>query len=202
MSACRSAEVGIRDAPVEVICDRAGFTRGAFYSNFGSKEQLFLAVHEVQMRERVDRLRAAVDTAVGSVDSADPEMATSVALAAGMAFMESLAEDRTWYMLSAEFRAQALRQPELHAHTAAAETRFHVALADVLVRTLNRIGLRLTMEPRTAVVMIIALYEAMLQRVIFEELPRTDLSRHLAEAVRLFASVIAPVIAPRDRETR
>ena len=36
------AEVGLDGASVEAVCDRAGFTRGAFYSNFESKDELFL----------------------------------------------------------------------------------------------------------------------------------------------------------------
>ena len=32
---------GFQGASVEEICEEAGFTRGAFYSNFRSKEQLF-----------------------------------------------------------------------------------------------------------------------------------------------------------------
>ena len=38
------AEVGMDAASVETICERAGFTRGAFYSNFESKDELFLAL--------------------------------------------------------------------------------------------------------------------------------------------------------------
>ena len=65
------AESGIRDAPVEVICDRAGYTRGAFYSNFDSKEQLFLAVFEAQTQDRIDRLREAVNDAIEAAAAAE-----------------------------------------------------------------------------------------------------------------------------------
>ncbi len=36
------AEEGLDAASVEAICERAGFTRGAFYSNFETKDELFL----------------------------------------------------------------------------------------------------------------------------------------------------------------
>jgi AcrR family transcriptional regulator len=40
-------ERGLAGASAEAICARAGFTRGAFYSNFESKEQLFVELlHE------------------------------------------------------------------------------------------------------------------------------------------------------------
>jgi AcrR family transcriptional regulator len=38
------AESGFDGASVEAICERAGFTRGAFYSNFASKEELFFGL--------------------------------------------------------------------------------------------------------------------------------------------------------------
>src|SRR5690242_9331640 len=82
-------ELGIRDAPVELICDRAGFTRGAFYSNFASKEELFLAIYEVEMQERAERLRVAVEEAV----EAAPGSVDEVLQQAGLLFMESLAAD-------------------------------------------------------------------------------------------------------------
>src|SRR6478609_1371282 len=51
------AEVGLDAASVEAVCDRAGFTRGAFYSNFDSKDELFLELAGTVARERVQAVR-------------------------------------------------------------------------------------------------------------------------------------------------
>src|SRR4029078_9388082 len=51
------AEVGLDAASVEAICDRAGFTRGAFYSNFDRKDELFLELAGTVARERVQAVR-------------------------------------------------------------------------------------------------------------------------------------------------
>ena len=48
-------ERGLRGASVEAIAERAGFTRGAFYSNFSSKGELFA---EVLQRAVYDAYRA------------------------------------------------------------------------------------------------------------------------------------------------
>ncbi len=185
--------MGIRDAPVELICDRAGFTRGAFYSNFASKEELFLAVYEVQMQERTQRLRAAVAEATTAVDPASADAVTRVLQEAGVLFMESLTADGTWYLLNAEFRAQALRQPELRAPTAAAERRFHDALAEILLDLLGRLGLRLTVEPESAVITIVRLYETMLERAILDELPDRADNRYVTQVLpRLLTALVAP----------
>ncbi|MDX5318539.1 MAG: TetR family transcriptional regulator, partial [Actinomycetes bacterium] len=52
------AEKGVLAATVEEICDAAGFTRGAFYSNFESKTELFFALAEREWRVRLDHLRS------------------------------------------------------------------------------------------------------------------------------------------------
>lgn len=55
------AEVGLDAASVEAICERAGFTRGAFYSNFDTKEELVLALvermSEAKLQQASDRMR-------------------------------------------------------------------------------------------------------------------------------------------------
>ena len=57
------AEEGVHASTVEQVCERAGFTRGAFYSNFTSKEELFAALMERQQ----DILLAALATKVDAL---------------------------------------------------------------------------------------------------------------------------------------
>lgn len=52
------ARHGIRGASIEAVCEAAGFTRGAFYSNFSSKEELFLALAERAMRRQLASLES------------------------------------------------------------------------------------------------------------------------------------------------
>ena len=49
------ADRGINGASVEEICEAAGFTRGAFYSNFADKSELVLALLEAQHDRSVRR---------------------------------------------------------------------------------------------------------------------------------------------------
>src|SRR6185436_3460231 len=50
------ARVGFHAATVEAIADRAGFTRGAFYANFGDKSDLLLTLLEQRNRAGLDLL--------------------------------------------------------------------------------------------------------------------------------------------------
>lgn len=187
------AETGIRDAPVELICERAGYTRGAFYSNFASKELLFLAVFEAQTQERMDRLRMAVNAAMDAADMTGPDGVQRVLNETAGVFVRQLASDVTWHLLTVEFRAQALRQPELHAPAVAAEARFHRELADILVDVVHRLGMRLTADPRLVVITVMATYQAMLEDAILGELPDPEDNQYLNELLpRLLDLLVAP----------
>ena len=47
------AEKGVLGASVEEICEAAGFTRGAFYSNFASKDELCVAALQRQFDDQM-----------------------------------------------------------------------------------------------------------------------------------------------------
>src|SRR5690606_7460408 len=68
------AEVGLEGATVEAVCERAGFTRGAFYSNFESKDELFLALSASVAESRLNavRERVAALAAQGVFADVDP----------------------------------------------------------------------------------------------------------------------------------
>jgi len=187
------AESGIRDAPVEVICDRAGYTRGAFYSNFDSKEQLFLAVFEAQTQDRIDRLREAVNDAIEAADMTGPDAVQRVLNETAAVFLRNIAQDVTWHLLTVEFRAQALRHPELHAPTVAAENRFHAELAEILTEVVGRLGMRLTADPRMVVITVTAVYQAMLEEAILGDLPDTGSNPYLDDMLpRLLELLVEP----------
>ncbi|MDO4259185.1 MAG: helix-turn-helix domain-containing protein [Actinomycetaceae bacterium] len=54
-------EDGIEATSVERICKVAGFSRGAFYSNFSSKDSLLAALAEDEYAALISRLRATVE---------------------------------------------------------------------------------------------------------------------------------------------
>lgn len=54
-------EEGVEATSLEHICKVAGFTRGAFYSNFASKDSLLAAMAEDEYADLIDRLRATVE---------------------------------------------------------------------------------------------------------------------------------------------
>ncbi|RJQ73051.1 TetR/AcrR family transcriptional regulator [Pseudonocardiaceae bacterium YIM PH 21723] len=115
------AEQGFGGARIEDICDRAGYTRGAFYSNFGSKEELFLALFDARMAVVVEQVVDRVDRAEPTVDG----------LVTALLDYE---HDRNWYLVSTEFTLHAIRNPQVAAHLAARDGWVREQLLGVLGR--------------------------------------------------------------------
>ena len=68
------AEIGFAAASVEDVCSRGGFTRGAFYSSFRTKDELFAALFA---RETAANIARAEEQLTGIELEADPVGANS-----------------------------------------------------------------------------------------------------------------------------
>lgn len=119
---------------VENVCERAGFTRGAFYSNFTTKDDIFLALH----RRQVDRVISELETRRARRRGA-ADLAETVAEVLG-----GLASDREWYLLRTEFLLHAARRPEAAAALVTSRTQLRDRLAEILAETLEELGLHAT----------------------------------------------------------
>ena len=106
------AKRGYRRASVEEISTEAGYTIGALYSNFAGKEELFFAVYERRLSERVAQL----DQLVEDAPSARAALDAAVESARGRG------EDG-WLAVFFEFWAHVLRHPEHRARFAALHRR-------------------------------------------------------------------------------
>ena len=47
---------GLEQASIDEVAGEAGYTKGAFYANFKSKEELFLAMLDEQFAQRLEEL--------------------------------------------------------------------------------------------------------------------------------------------------
>ena len=111
------ARDGFEAARIEDIAAHAGHTRGAFYANFQSKEQLFFALLEQQVSEHmgnVQRLLACCATAEERLQALREYYVKRIG-------------DRQWVMLILEFKLFALRHGRLRARLAATHRRIRSA---------------------------------------------------------------------------
>ncbi|MFL4489732.1 TetR/AcrR family transcriptional regulator [Streptomyces sp. VTCC 41912] len=161
-------ERGFHGASIEEICDRAGFTRGAFYSNYRTKEELFFALFDLHARRVVDRLAAAVDE---MQDAEDPLRAL---IARASALDEA---ERRWYLLSTEFTLHAIRHPDTARTLAAHDRRLREEIARLLAVLFDRLGRRPTVDLDSLARLVTALHEGSLAQSLVEpdQLPPGEL---------------------------
>jgi len=154
------AEVGLDGASVEAVCDRAGFTRGAFYSNFDSKDELFLMLAGSVAEQRINAVRGRVDEIAadgGLSEGCDPvELVQQI--------MDSAEEDRLDVMLMSEIRIRALRDAQFGAAYLAQEREMVSSIATIISDIVSVSSLELKVPAYDAARMLMLIWEGMTVR--------------------------------------
>jgi AcrR family transcriptional regulator len=115
---------GFHATTVDAIAADAGYTKGAVYSNFASKEDLFFAVYERR-----------VDAAVRANERLLAELGTSAAIDRAAADGASRkGRDDGWLAVFFEFWSHVLRHPELRDRFARVHARNQAPFAAALKR--------------------------------------------------------------------
>ncbi|MCY8673422.1 TetR/AcrR family transcriptional regulator [Bacillus haynesii] len=94
------SELGFHGASVEKIAEHAGFSKGAVYSNFKSKEELFLALLEQQMNLQVNN----IDQIINKQHSVSYFIETM-----NDHFVSVVKENQKWMILNMEFLLYVMR---------------------------------------------------------------------------------------------
>jgi AcrR family transcriptional regulator len=129
---------GYAGASLEAIADEAGFSKGVVYSQFGSKPDLFMALLERRIDERAAQNERIVAQSVGRA-----------ALRELIQAANRYAGDSGWPYLLTEFRALAMRDPELNRRYAEAHSRSVESLASALDRVYEGAGVDPTVPVRS-----------------------------------------------------
>jgi len=133
------ARRGYREAGVDEIAAEAGYSKGALYWHFSSKEELLTAL----LDERID---APMRDRVALLASAPPERDMSVE--ATREFARQLGGQREAVLLEREYWTLAIRDRELRARYAERQTELRDALAAAIEARARHLGTpELTMPP-------------------------------------------------------
>jgi AcrR family transcriptional regulator len=162
------AERGVFGGSVEDICVRAGFTRGAFYSNFADKDDVLRALID---REHA-RLLAHLDASLGFVGasaSAEPA-ADPLALMAAIAdrLLRSVPADRQFSLIQDELEIHAVRDPEVARLFGEADARFRARIARFLELGLEQLGRELLVGVDDATDSVIAIVARSTRRALLD----------------------------------
>jgi AcrR family transcriptional regulator len=149
---------GYEAATVDEITEGAGFSRGAFYSNYDSKEELFLALVESRIQGRLGEIAAAFRVR-GTAEER---------IRSGGRYLDSLvAQDRQWCLLYMEFWARAVRDAKLRRRFAAQYAAWRSGIAHIIETQSQELGVTLDAPPPELASAVIALFEGhVLQRLI------------------------------------
>jgi len=168
-----AARRGIEGTSLDAVAERAGFTKGAVYANFGNKEELFLAMLDAHFDERLAELDRILST------EADPDDQAREA-AAGL--MRVLAEEPEQHRLFFEFAAYAARHDDFREQLVARYRMLRERLAELLAGRVERLGI----DPVLPLDEVAAMAFAMANGMALERLLEPD-----AVPDRLFGEMMA-----------
>ncbi|MGV4983747.1 TetR/AcrR family transcriptional regulator [Streptomyces sp. NRAIS4] len=118
------AAKGFGRVSIEEVCEAAGYSRGAFYSNFATLDELFFALYQ----ERADLIAGQVAEALGR-DGPGLDVQASVDRVT-----EVLLLDVDWLLVKTDFLVHAARDPEVARVLLEHRARLREAIADRLLR--------------------------------------------------------------------
>jgi AcrR family transcriptional regulator len=150
--------VGYEAATVDAITEAAGFSRGAFYSNFDSKDELFVSLIESRIGARLQEIAAAFQEGNTATER----------IRSGGRFLDSIAaQDRQWCLLYLEFWGRAVRDSNLRRRFADQYEAWRTGIAQIIETQSEELGVVLDASPHELASALIALFEGhVLQRLI------------------------------------
>ena len=122
------AEKALRRVTVDDLVAAAGFTRGAFYSNFASVEELFFEVYA----EQADLMLGVVRKAIDDIPPADFSLSSMREVLGALHPF-----GRRWFLLQNEFTLLAVRDAEARERFVAHGDRLQLEMRDVVARVLR-----------------------------------------------------------------
>ena len=151
---------GLQQASIDEVAGDAGFTKGAFYANFKSKEELFLAMLDERFAQRIEQ--------IDRVWSSEGDMRDKAGQA-GQDFAEYLSDDE-WSRLFFEFAAYAARNEEFRQELVTRYRALRERVADLYSRQKEKMGI----EPAVAPEQVAAMIFAMVNGLALEKLLEPD----------------------------
>ena len=186
------AEHSVEGASVEEICEAAGFTRGAFYSNFSDRSELVLAMIQQSIQAQFAAAERAIDTMKAAGDL-EPDELVRIALSALSGSGAALGTEATEVitdqaMMLYAARETDLREPYLRFVDACSEQ-----VAGLISDALSHAKLELTVRLDVAVELLMATHNHLQTLRLFDS-ERAD--------PQLLSTLLAAVTRPTRAHQR
>ncbi|CAL9654405.1 TetR/AcrR family transcriptional regulator [Streptomyces sp. enrichment culture] len=153
------AAKGFGRVTIEEVCEAAGFSRGAFYSNFATLDELFFALY----RERADLIAGQVADALAQ-DGPDLDVPASVDRVT-----EVLLLDVDWLLVKTDFLVHAARDPAVARALLDHRDRLRAAIADRLARARGHTALPAVLgDADAAARAVVAAYDGVTTQLLLD----------------------------------
>ena len=152
------ADQGVHGASVEAICEAAGFTRGAFYSNFASRDDLVLAIIAD------DRARILAEIEFVLADPPDDPADIVAAINQRLADVDSLRR----HLVRTELTLYALRSPAVRPDFVRVRREFREGFRQAIDAAAAAKGLTLLLDTELLVRTVEALHDGATMQSLLE----------------------------------
>lgn len=148
------ARKGFGAASVDEIAAEAGYSRGAFYWNFTSKEAILLELLWRHMDQEITEIGALLE-ATASPSDVMPRLAL---------WAETFHADADWALLAAELQLLAARDPEFAVAYEECQAKHRAALANFLTQLFTMVGKQIPMPSNDLALILKALVHGLALR--------------------------------------
>lgn len=155
------AEAGLQATTVERITERAGFTRGAFYSNYDSTDDLILDMFRRERDFMLERVALAIDSEIQP--GSDPDDVSTI-LRGIDHFFEVHPTDRNWFLIHQEFISHSVRQREIAAVYEDIWNQTQTELCALIDKAASTLGRRFTIPTSEVASLVMAAFEEAMKR--------------------------------------
>ena len=174
------AKDGFEAARLEDIAAGAGYTRGAFYANFKSKEDIFFALFEEWVGQRIETFTDAIRRHTNPAEK----------LAAMRTHYAELAKDRRLVLISLEFKLFAMRHPEAHARLRSRHRRIRATFGELFSEVMAALGKTVPIAYPAASACLGAVSQGLMLEQLLD--PKTLSNEDVRQVLGLFFDSIFP----------
>ncbi|MGC4935111.1 TetR/AcrR family transcriptional regulator [Gordonia sp. DT30] len=175
---------GFGRTTIDDVCRAAGYTKGAFYSNFGSLEQLFFALYD---RQSAYGAEFTTDM-IGSETTAVEELI--------VAWAEQVLLDRDWLLINTDFVSYAARFREVAGELADHRRELRTAVTDVVAAFIEVQNMPLPPSLSTPAELaraIVTVYDGVIYQLLLD-MDEATVRRH-------FVAIMTALIRPEQTRT-
>ena len=154
------AAKGYGRVSIEEVCEAAGYSRGAFYSNFDSLDELFFALYQERAELIADQVSGAF-----ALDGPDLDVPAAVDRVTDVLLL-----DLDWLLVKTDFLVHAARNPAVAQSLLDHRARLRAAIADRLARAAGRFELPTVLSHvDSAAHAVIAAYDGVTTQLLLDK---------------------------------